>query len=88
MKTVLVRWGAVKSETCDEPRYEGLDPTHTMCLPVDPTSVVVTLTQEMKDSIVDRHNELRANVNPAAKNMEKMVSGPQSEQPSGLTLSS
>ena len=73
-QAALSRWGTVASEEkCDDPKYAGMTPTHTMCLPVDPSSEEVVLTQEDKDAIVNRHNELRASVNPAATNMQKMV---------------
>ena len=53
--------------------YEALGDS-TMCAFHDASFTNAGVSEEDKVKIVNRHNEHRANVNPAASNMEKMVS--------------
>ena len=57
---------------CSE-KYANQTPTHTMCLTDHPNATEVHLSEEVKQQIVDLHNQLRANVDPPPANMQKMV---------------
>ncbi|KAK7095370.1 cysteine-rich venom protein-like [Littorina saxatilis] len=64
--------GLQVSENCEK-KYKELYPNHTMCLVDRPQATAVTLTKATQHAIVHKHNQLRARVQPAATNMQKVV---------------
>ena len=71
-KATTLAPGADMPLVCSE-KYANQTPTHTMCLTDHPNATEVHLSEEVKQQIVDHHNRLRANVDPAPANMQKMV---------------
>lgn len=53
--------------------YSEISATHSRCL--EDVGEIVTLSESQKQAAVDMHNRIRAEVTPAAADMQKVVGG-------------